>query len=453
MKTFKLIAVGALLALAFPAFAQVYNYYPASGVTTSYISPAQPTGYCPPLSYNLYVGLSDYYTQGQVTQLQQYLSSQGYYQPVTGYFGSLTRSNVAQLQQTFAVYPITGGVGPLTRAAIARTCQGTVVVPPTSQGLSVYPSTGQAPLTVTFTPTSQVSSGYFAIQFGDGQSQYMLQGLVTHTYTQPGTYTATATTDLACLHSTPQCYTFAAQQLIGTATVVVGQGSTQTVPKISSVTPIQGPVGTAVTITGSGFSSNNTVYFGTGGTQNVPSYNGTTISYTIPSTIGPVCQSGYACPQYLQQVTPGIYNISVATTYGQSNAVPFTVSGAAVTGAMTVTSPTQGQQVQNGSQLTISWGAPYLVTNGAYVVDLYTTAGSKVGTIAIQNAQSSSGTYTWSVPRVPNIYFCTMQYPNGLCGQNLVGGSYFVRVSLVPGSGFDNQAATASADSGAFSVY
>src|SRR6185369_7752400 len=107
----KAITILALCAIAIPALAQTYPYsYPPSyPVSSPAIAPA-PTSYCPQLTYNLYVGLSDYYTLGQVTQLQQFLGTQGYYQPVTGYFGSQTRANVAQYQRTHSVYPITGGV-------------------------------------------------------------------------------------------------------------------------------------------------------------------------------------------------------------------------------------------------------------------------------------------------------------------------------------------------------
>ncbi len=304
------------------------------------VSPA-PTAYCPQLSYNHYLGLSDRYTGGQVTALQQYLASRGMYQPVTGYFGSMTRANVAILQQQLAVYPITGGVGPLTRAAIVRTCGNTT--PPT-QGLSAYPASGYAPLTVTFTPNS-TPGGYYAIQFGDGQSLYMLQGPVTHTYTNPGTYTASATSDLACLHTQPQCYTFAAQQNLGSATITVSQGQ--------------------------------------------------------------------------------------------------------AVGGLTVTSPSAGQVVPHGSTLPISWGYPVTPGSATMVIDLYTAAGSKVGTMAISN--QTSGTYNWSVPPFPNNLMCTMQYPNGLCGVYL-SGQYYVQVSATSGSGFDNTSAIATGRSGTFTI-
>src|SRR3989344_4210685 len=90
----------------------------------TYIAPAYPIfppveKYCPPLSYNLYRGLSDRHTAGQVSQLQLFM---GYYfaaepVPVTGYFGPITAGFVARFQRAQGVWPVTGTVGPLTRAA------------------------------------------------------------------------------------------------------------------------------------------------------------------------------------------------------------------------------------------------------------------------------------------------------------------------------------------------
>ncbi len=91
-----------------------------------------------------------------------------------------------------------------------------------SQGtISAYPQSGYAPLVVTFTPNNLSSGGYYAVSFGDGTSATMLQGPVTHTYAARGTYTAQFTSDLPCLHTTPQCYTFAAQQNYGSVTINV----------------------------------------------------------------------------------------------------------------------------------------------------------------------------------------------------------------------------------------
>jgi hypothetical protein len=81
------------------------------------VGPTNPA--CPALSYNLYIGLTDAQTNGQVSALQRFLGVNP-----TGYFGSQTRDAVASFQQQYQVYPVTGGVGPLTRAAIARVCGG-----------------------------------------------------------------------------------------------------------------------------------------------------------------------------------------------------------------------------------------------------------------------------------------------------------------------------------------
>jgi PKD repeat protein len=86
----------------------------------------------------------------------------------------------------------------------------------------------------------------------------------------------------------------------------------------------------------------------------------------------------------------------------------------------------------------------------ATVLDLYSVQNGKIGTIAIQSG--ASGSYTWSIPPFPNTQYCTMQYPNGLCGTNLPDGQYYVKATLVSGNGFDGGSQLASANSGTFSI-
>jgi peptidoglycan hydrolase-like protein with peptidoglycan-binding domain len=342
--------IGALLALGMavssaPAFAQ-------STVSTSYM----PMYACPQLSYNLYWGLSDYWTGGQVSALQQFLNTRYGNQLVTGFFGPMTYANVARFQREQNVYPITGGVGPLTRAAIARVCNGGVV-PPTNTGLSVQPSSGTAPLPVTFSASVSDANQYI-IEFGDGTnsgsvpSTCMYSGSCTvsvpHTYANAGTYTATLARYISCLYSNPRC--MIAVQNIGQTTVVVSA-------------PVQ---------------------------QNT----------------------------------------------------------------LTVTSPTAGQVYTRANQMTISWSGlirqTFAYEPHASIVDLYTAAGTKVGTIAITN--DLAGVYQWNIPPFPNNMFCTMQYPNGLCGQN-VQGQYYIVVTAVVGNGFETNAMTiGTAKSGIFTV-
>jgi len=221
--------------LTLPAAAQT-----VTGYGYAYPSPQPSSVYCPTFTYNLYRGLTDYYTQGQVSQLQQFLAGQGYYQTVTGYFGPMTASNVAQFQQRYAVYPVTGGVGPLTRAAIYRLCNGNGGGTGTT-GLSVNPTSGQAPLTVNF--TGQVTnSAQYIISFGDGATSGPVQSncytmyypgynngagcslSVSHTYTTAGTYTATLSPYISCMYTNPRCEI--ATQMLGQATVYVSNGQT-----------------------------------------------------------------------------------------------------------------------------------------------------------------------------------------------------------------------------------
>jgi PKD repeat protein len=83
-------------------------------------------------------------------------------------------------------------------------------------GITANPQSGAAPLTVTFSIPNY--SGSYFVNFGDGLSASLVSGSVSHTYYNRGTYTASFTSDYACLHSTPACEI--AQQNLGSVTVV-----------------------------------------------------------------------------------------------------------------------------------------------------------------------------------------------------------------------------------------
>jgi peptidoglycan hydrolase-like protein with peptidoglycan-binding domain len=345
-KNFLGISLAALLFIssALPAFAQ-------TATVTSYITGSASVAVpniCPQLSYNLYRGVSDYWTGGQVSALQQFLNTRYGNQLVTGYYGLMTTANVAQFQREQNVYPITGGVGPLTRAAIARVCNVGTIPPPTSGGLSAWPSSGTAPLAVTFT-ASLPDTNQYIIEFGDGTNSGPFQGtLVNHTYSSSGTYTATLSRYISCMYSNPRC--MIAVQNIGQTTVLVSA-------------PVQ-------------------------------------------------------------------------------------------TNTLSVTNPVAGQTYARGTDMTISWSGlirqTFAYEQHASIVDLYTATGIKVGTIAITN--DLSGSTQWRIPPFPNNLMCTMQYPNGLCGQN-VQGQYYIKVTAVVGSGFEtNSTVIATAQSGIFTV-
>src|ERR1051326_2003167 len=94
------------LAQTSPSYYYPQSTYPYSYQTQYYSYPGYPTSYCPQLTYNLVRGSTDYYTQGQVSQLQRFIFARyGVSQQPTGYYGSLTAYYVARFQQEQGLYP------------------------------------------------------------------------------------------------------------------------------------------------------------------------------------------------------------------------------------------------------------------------------------------------------------------------------------------------------------
>jgi peptidoglycan hydrolase-like protein with peptidoglycan-binding domain len=105
-------------------------------------------------------------------------------------------------------------------------------------------------------------------------------------------------------------------------------------PVISGISPSAGPVGTVVTLAGSGFgATGNTVILDGGTAANNISSNGTSLAFTIPSFLTAQCTTpGMACPMYARELTAGTYQISVVNSSNvSSNQVTFTVTGSGVT--------------------------------------------------------------------------------------------------------------------------
>ena len=115
---------------------------------------------------------------------------------------------------------------------------------------------------------------------------------------------------------------------------------------IYRMVPTSGPVGTAVTLYGRGFDlTGNIVHFGGGAIANVAASAPIAVActtdsacvggirqsltFTAPQSAGPYCAPGMACPMYELLITPGQYSVSITSSVGTSEAVPFTVTGAA----------------------------------------------------------------------------------------------------------------------------
>ena len=103
--------------------------------------------------------------------------------------------------------------------------------------------------------------------------------------------------------------------------------------RIYSMTPRSGPVGTLVTIDGTGFTNDNTIHFGSGVVPHV-AMSGQNIggvqklTFIVPDALTPACY--YMSPRCLmpsRETSPGNYDVSVENTNGTSNGVTFTVTG------------------------------------------------------------------------------------------------------------------------------
>ncbi|MDO8514241.1 MAG: peptidoglycan-binding protein [bacterium] len=188
-----------------------------TSVATYLPCPTSPSRVCPQILRQLSQGT----TGSDVTSLQQYLGVSQ-----TGYFGPMTAQAVAKFQANEGLSQV-GSVGPQTRAAFARKCGVG-----NSQNFSASPTSGAAPLTVTFKTNLRIpaefESGapdtfYYRTYFGDGQSGEIDSRGLSHTYASAGTYMATLMRIFSCGSPAPglECNP-RPQETVGTVTITVG---------------------------------------------------------------------------------------------------------------------------------------------------------------------------------------------------------------------------------------
>lgn len=155
--------------------------------------------------------------------------------------------------------------------------------------------------------------------------------------------------------------------------------------RINSISPQEGPVGTKVTLTGSGFTSNNVVFFDAGAISSVISTNKVTLSFVIPQSLGPYCAPGMACPMYMLLVTPRTYTIHVQNAGGSTNSVSFTV-----TGTNPISEPSSSyQMLQVPGSVTLSKNGSALVESGGSVLGYVTLESTEVMANGIYEANLS----------------------------------------------------------------
>lgn len=178
----------------------------------------------------------------------------------------------------------------------------------------------------------------------------------------------------------------------------ITSGITTSTPTISSLSPTSGPIGTQVSIYGSGFAATgNRVNFGQ--LDALPgsfSSNGTNIVFTVP-TYSPI--NGLS-------VQPGNYPVSVISVDGRSasDSINFTVTGTTTTPlVITTTSPLPNAKVNNPYMLVLHVspdGMPtnqlsWLVVGGSMPPGLFLSVDS--GNEVITGTPTVAGTYSFTL--------------------------------------------------------
>ena len=99
-------------------------------------------------------------------------------------------------------------------------------------------------------------------------------------------------------------------------------------PALAQISPSASPVGSSVTLTGSGFASTgNTVKFGQGYIRDLPSSDGTTIRFVVPEGLD-LCAPDAAgpCAGAFPRTRAGDYAVAVISQKETSNSITFTVT-------------------------------------------------------------------------------------------------------------------------------
>ncbi len=388
-----------------------------------------PTSSCVSITHNLSYRSRDVATGGDVSTLQDFLESQGYlHSDPTGYFGLQTQAAVQAFQSAQNILN-SGYVGPVTRAAINTSSCGTATTPVAA--------------TSTTPTTPVIPSGWNPCPMG------------------------------ASFNSV-------------TGAPCVSTNQTQTL--ITSISPTSGPIGTQVTIYGSGLSSSDTINFSENGQLKESFYGSKTIQSATSNQIT------FAIPLLaIENFPPGVYQVTVSNgngmseQLGQSNAVSFTMTGNTVSGCLngaefdsstgapcsnnqnqpsiTVLSPNGGEQLTQGQTYNITWQENGLSTVN---ISLINTSNPQFNYTIANNLTASSDSYSWTIPSeigpvIPgSSYKIWITGSTGVAGQEIVSdnsqstftitspNSIATRTGMIESATLDQNSMTES--SGNFSV-
>ncbi len=237
-----------------------------------------------------------------------------------------------------------------------------------------------------------------------------------------GNYTLTISGPQMCTNSYPaHCY-----GVPDTSQSFSLVNPTNSVVNINSLNPASGPVGTVVTVSGSGFAStgNNVSMRNYQVASNLTSSDGKTLQFTIPETLAPHCAVGTACPQYIVSVIPGDYSVVVTNANGTSNAQIFSVTlGTSVSARV-------GQLVYKTDKTVYLVGQSvlYPIPSVAVFNSWGWSFANVLPTNAAESALPVSG--TWVPSRNPACSDAISQI-NGMCGSTKIGT---VNFSVSPAS-------------------
>jgi YVTN family beta-propeller protein len=311
---------------------------------------------------------------------------------------------------------------------------GVAVVPDLHPIASFTASPALAPAATVFDasgslgPSSAIVS--YAWTFGDGQSATTTSDTESHVYATPGTYTATVTETDADGGSTTPVYTGQTASASGGATAEFSQTFTINPPLgppvITGVSPTTGPTGggTAVSITGTGFSGTTAVDFGAAPGA-ITQVTATTITVTSPPG------------------SPGQADLSVTTPGGTSAPSPadgFTyVTRPAVSAVRPDTGPISGGTIVTltGSNfggsptVTIGGQSAQILSSTANQITALTPAnpaGPAAVVVTGQGIPSAPGAFTYVVPGSGGVGGCSSALAGPVVGMALTpdGGGYWI---------------------------
>lgn len=226
------------------------------------------------------------------------------------------------------------------------------------------------------------------------------------------------------------------------AKVSVLDSSVTRAPKILSISPSSGIVGSKVKLTGSGFTrSGNKIKFGNLGSEENGEYNlssdGTSLIFTVPTTNYHSCwDSVPACKIAAVSTTPGKYEVSVINANGTSNTVVFTVTSTPIAmcdyaappqGCSYVPGPSYDPNTQCGLELKCDAGLEEKVLGAqAFKFTLTLRKGSSGAEVTeLQKFLSKLGYYAGSVDgnfgTQTESAVIKLQTANGLYADGIVG--------------------------------